>query len=69
MPRNVLDSGEAVVDKIEMIPVLIKLIVDWCVTCINILTAYVVQRQEILLQDCPNFPLTCDDREFIYDKV
>lgn len=39
MSGNVLDSGDAAVDKIEKIPVLTELIVDWCVTCI--LMAYV----------------------------
>lgn len=46
VPGNVLDSGDVVVDKIEKISVLTELIVDWSVTCINILMAYVVQRQE-----------------------
>lgn len=69
MPGNVLDSGEAVVEKIEKILVLIELIVNWSLICINIPMAYVVQRQEVLFQNCPNFHFTHDDWEFIYDEV
>lgn len=69
VPGNVLDSGDAVVDKTEKIPVLTELIVNRSLICINILMAYVVQRQEILFQNCPNYHFTRDDGEFIYDEV
>lgn len=69
MPGNVLDSGDAVADNTEKIPVLIELIVNGSLICINILLAYMVQRQEILFQNCRNFHFTQDDWGFIYDKV